>query len=298
MRTERQALKFFLEDRRALAGAGFLLVLHTGVALLKPWPLAWVVDRLSGVRDGWVGAWTGSTPAFLGTMAGLLVLLHGIHAVLGAWQQGVVIATGLRGLARVRTAVFGWLLRLSLRRLQGEQSGDLIYRATWDTYAFQTLLTQGLFAAIGAGLSVVAMTAVMARLDGRLTLVALATVPVLVAVMRGFGPRMGRYAAEAQAADSDVAGGVQQTVAHLSLIQSFTREPAEATHFASRVATALRSRWRQHRLEVVYLALVALVLAAGTAAIVWMGSVTSPPAASRWAPCWSLWPTCSSSTNR
>jgi len=272
MRTEREVLKFFREDWRLLAGAALLLLLHTGLALLKPWPLAWVVDRLSGVPEGWAGAWSGSTPAFLGAMAGLLVAIHGTHALLGAWQQGVVIVTGLRGLARVRAAVFGWLLRLSLRRLQGERSGDLIYRATWDTYAFQTLLTQGVFAAAAAGLSVVAMTVVMARLDGRLTLVALATIPVLFAVMRGFGPQLGRRAAEAQAADSGVAEGVQQTVAHLPLIQSFTREAAEAERFAAQVHTAFRARWRQHRLDVAYLALVALVLAAGTASIVWIGS--------------------------
>ncbi|MCW5558113.1 MAG: hypothetical protein KIT22_09830, partial [Verrucomicrobiae bacterium] len=169
MRIEREALKFFRQDRLLLAGAALLLLLHTGLAVLKPWPLAWVVDRLNGVRDGWAGAWAGSTPAFLGAMAGLLVAIHGTHALLGAWQQGVVIVTGLRGLSRVRAAVFGWLLRLSLRRLQGERSGDLIYRATWDTYAFQTLLTQGLFAAAASGLSVLAMTVVMARMDGRLT---------------------------------------------------------------------------------------------------------------------------------
>jgi len=272
MRTERAVLKFFLQDRRALAGAAVLLLFHTGLSLLKPWPLAWIVDRLGGAREGWAGAWSGSTPAFLGAMAGLLVLTHGLHALLGAWQQGVVIATGLRGLSRVRIAVFDWLLRLSLRRLQGEHAADLVYRSTWDTYAFQTLLTQGLFAAAGAGLSVVAMTLVMARLDGRLTLVALATVPVLVAVMRGFGPHMARRAAAAQAADSGVAGGVQQTVTHLPLIQSFTRESVEAAQFGSRVAAALASRWRQHRLEVAYLALVALVLAAGTASIVWIGA--------------------------
>ncbi|MCW5559313.1 MAG: ABC transporter ATP-binding protein, partial [Verrucomicrobiae bacterium] len=54
--------------------------------------------------------------------------------------------------------------------------------------------------------------------------------------------------------------------------QSFTRESAEAERFAGQVDTAFHARWRQHRLEVAYLALVALVLAAGTACIVWIGS--------------------------
>ena len=124
----------------------------------------------------------------------------------------MVIVTGLRGLSRVRRAVFDWLLRLSLRRLQGSQAGDLIYRATWDTYAFQTLFTQGVFTFLGALASVIAMTVVMWRLNGLLTLVALATVPLLLLVMQAFGGRMGRRAGEAQSADAGIATTVQQLV--------------------------------------------------------------------------------------
>ena len=158
MGTDARTFRFFRPDLPRIAGALVLLVLNTGLALLKPWPLALMVDHLGGATDRWGGRWSGSTAAFIGVMTGALILIHGAHALLGAVQQAVVISTGLRGLARVRQAVYDGLLRLSLRRLQGAQSGDLIYRATWDTYAFQTLFTQGLFTVLGASLSVVAMT--------------------------------------------------------------------------------------------------------------------------------------------
>lgn len=266
-----RTVRFFRADTRSILGAIALLVLNTGFALLKPWPLALIVDRLGGAPDRMALDWTGSTAGFIAVMAGALVGIHGIHALFGAWQQAVVISTGLRGLARVRQTVFDWLLRLSFRRLQSSQAGDLIYRATWDTYAFQTLFTQGLFTFLGASLSVVAMTVVMARVNGTLTLVALSTAPVLLLVMRAFGPRLGKRASAAQAADADIASAVQQTVVNLPLIQSFTREDAERTRFDAQVGTAFGERWRQHRVEVIYLALVALVLTLGTAAIVWIG---------------------------
>ncbi|MEN9676814.1 MAG: hypothetical protein RIS76_2710 [Verrucomicrobiota bacterium] len=273
MGTYTRAAKFFRADSRRIAAALGLLLLNTGLALLKPWPLALMVDRLGGSPDRMALSWAGSTATFVGMMAGALVLIHGTHALLGAWQQAVVISTGLRGLARVRQAVFDWLVRLSFRRLQGSQAGDLIYRATWDTYAFQTLFTQGLFTSLGASLSVVAMTVVMARLNVSLTLVALATVPMLLLVMRAFGPRLGRRAGAAQAADASIASAVQQTVANLPLIQSFTREEEESARFATQVDAAFTNRWGQHRIEVFYLALVAVVLALGMAAIVWVGGI-------------------------
>lgn len=272
-RAYRAAVRFFRPDAARVAGAVALLALNTALALLKPWPLAWLVDRLSGSTDGWTARWSGSPASLVAVLSALLVAVHGAHALLGACQQAVVISTGLRGLARVRQAVFERLLALSFRRWHGSEAGDLIYRATWDTYSFQTLFTQGLFTVLGAGVAVLAMTVVMSRVNGTLTLVALATVPVLLLVMRLMGPGLGRRSAAAQAADASVAGGVQQAVANLALIQGYTQEPQETARFGTAVQTALRARWNQHRHEVLYLALVAVVLAAGTGAIAWVGGL-------------------------
>lgn len=264
-----QILSFFRADWLRVGAALGLLVTTTIVAIFKPWPLAWIVDRLTaGDTVGGAGeAW----PVIVG-WAVLLGAVQALHALLGAAQQALVIHTGLRGLARVRRAVYGWLLRISLRRLQGAQEGDLIYRATWDTYAFQTLFQQGGFAFLGAALTLVATTAVMWRCHRPLTLIALATVPVLLLVMRFFGPLMSQRAGRAQAAESRVAAHVQQTVANLPLIQGFVRERAEAARFGDGAFQALGARWRQHRAEVVYLAVVAVVLALGTAALVALGA--------------------------
>lgn len=265
-----RARAFFQQDWPRIVGALGLLVLNSALGLLKPWPLALLVDFLASGRV-WApfGPLTGRR--YVLSLIGTLVLVSVAHAILSAWQQGVVISTGLRGLARVRKAVFEWLLGLSLRRVQGAQSGDLIYRATWDTYAFQTLFTQGVFVFLGAAVSVVAMTVVMGRMNLVLTGIAWATIPALLLVMRFFGGKLSGRSTTAQAADATVASGVQQTVANLLLVQSFTRESTERTRFDQHVDASFQARWSQHRLEVVYLAVVAIVLALGTSAIVGFG---------------------------
>jgi ATP-binding cassette subfamily B protein/subfamily B ATP-binding cassette protein MsbA len=270
MRLWRQILAFYRADWLRVGAALGLLLATTAVAIFKPWPLAWIVDRLA--RNDAAATGAGDDLRVILGWAALLAAVHGLHALLGAAQQALVIHTGLRGLARVRRAVFGWLLRLSLRRLQGAQAGDLIYRATWDTHAFQTLFQQGLFTFLGATLTLVAMTVVMWRFNPALTLVALGTVPVLLLIMRFFGPLMSQRAGRAQAADSGVAALVQQAVANLPLIQGFTREQTEADRFEASAAGSLAARWRQHRAEVVYLAVVAVVFAVGTAGIVVLGA--------------------------
>ena len=276
MRQTWRALSFFRTDWPRVAAASMLLGSGTVAGLLKPWPLALVVDSVLGHEPfpEVVGRVIGGIPlpTQLAVLVGALVLLHLGHALVTATQNALVIATGLRGLARVRRAVFDRLLGLSFQRLQGAQAGDLIYRATWDTYAFQTLFTQGLFTFLGASAGVAAMTVVMWRLNPVLTWVALATVPVLVAVMKGVGAGMARRGGEAQTADAGIAAAVQQLVANLPLVQSFTREATEAGRFGGRADAALEARWRQHAAEVVYLAAVAAVFALGIAAIVWAGA--------------------------
>ena len=271
-----RSLSFFRADwPRGLATLGMLAV-STGLGLLKPWPLAWIVDSFLGHRPlpEPLAAWLGSpgSPRQLTLLVGLLAALHWGHAGASALQNGSIILIGLRGLARVRRAIFDGLLRLSLKCQQNLETGDLIYRATWDACAFQTLVQHGVFTSIAASVGVVSMTLVMMQLNGRLTLVALATVPILVWGIRGFSARMGRLAGEAQSADAGIATAVQQLLAALPLVQSFTRERSEAERFQQRTERSLATRWSQHRTEVLYLAVVAGILAAGTAAIAWTGA--------------------------
>ena len=256
-------LRIYRPDAARCAAALGLVGLTTAAAVIKPWPLAWILDALSG-RSGETDSIPRWTLALLGAY-----LLHGL---LGATQQSLVITLGLRGLQRIRHQVFERLMRLSPREVQGNAAGDWIYRATWDTYAFQTLFTHGIFTSLTAGAGVIAMTVVMARIHLPLTAVALATVPPLLIVMRIFGPRLQRAATQAQTADAGIAAAVQQAVANLSLIQAFTRESSTTSDFDRQAGEAFLARRHQHRSEVVYLAAVAAILAAGTAGIVALGS--------------------------
>jgi len=240
-----------------------LAVLTTGAGLVKPWPLARLVD-------GWAAG--GGVASDTARWVGLLFVVYAAHAALGSLLNLVLIQTGLRGLRRIRQEVFDWLLGLSLRRLLGRSAGDLIYRATWDTCAFQTLFQQGLFTFLTAGGSLVAMTVIMWRLNTTLAWVALATVPPLLLVMQVFGKGIGKRSTAAQASDSRLAERFQQILTHLPVVQSFTAEDRESAVFATDAETALEARGRQHRFELVYLAGVGVVFAAGTAAIVWFGS--------------------------
>jgi ATP-binding cassette, subfamily B, bacterial len=277
MNTIRRALRFFRPD---LVRIGLVLLLSLASicgSVLKPWPLAIIVDvALQGrPMPSWL-AELGSFPPDKATLILLFtVILFSIHAfqgVLSAAQNFVAIQIGLRGLRRVRSEIFACLQRLSLKFHQGSRVGDLVFRASWDTYSFQTLFQQGLVTFLNALLSLLLMVAVMWNVNRKLTIVALATVPLVVLVIRLLGARMRDRGAAAQQADSRVTSLVQQNISALPLIQSYTREDLEQQQFDQHALIAQRQRLSQHGWELVYWLAISLVFAAGTAGIVWLGS--------------------------
>ncbi|MBI2926363.1 MAG: ABC transporter ATP-binding protein, partial [Verrucomicrobia bacterium] len=271
-----RALGFFRADGPLIAGALGLLLLSTAANLLKPWPLALIVDGVLGDKPlpGWLAgpAADRSKPLLLGVLAGAVLVVHLGQGALSAGQNFLTIKIGLRGLARVREQLFHWLQRLSLRFYQGTNTGDVIYRASWDTYAFQTLFQHGLFTGLGATLALGCMVLVMARLNGPLTFVALGTVPLLLLAMKFFGQTMKARSLAAHQTDSQVTSLIQQGIVALPLTQSYTREEHEERRFAGHVASAYEKRLSQHGSEVLYLAAMAIIFGMGTAGIVGLGA--------------------------
>ena len=255
---------------------GALMLVSIGASLLKPWPLAVIVDSVLGTAPlpSWLRSSLGglSKETLLLTLAAAVLVLHLGQSAISSAQNFIAIQIGLNGLRRVRVEVFACLQRLSLRFHQGSRSGDIIHRAAWDTYSFQTLFQQGWITSATATLSLVSMSVWMWLLNPPLTLVSLAIVPVLLLVMKRFGSRMTQRGTDAQQADSQVTSFVQQSIAALPLIQSYTREALEENAFTARTSVAMEKRLSQHVWELIYWLAISAVFALGTATIIWIGS--------------------------
>jgi len=191
-----RALGYFRPDAGRIGLSMSLLVAGIAINLLKPWPLAVLVDSVLGSKP--FPAWLPSQlrewgqPAQITAIIAVSLALHLTHSAVCAGHVYVTIGVGLRGLRRVRDDVFGWLQRLSLRYHHGTEAGDVIFRAGTDTVAFQTLFQQGLLIVVSAAGTLLFMAIMMARLNLYLTAVALVAVPVLFVSLKVFGGAMGR----------------------------------------------------------------------------------------------------------
>src|SRR5262245_2545100 len=118
-----RALGYFRPDTPRVGLTLGLLLLGIGLNLLKPWPLALLVDNVLGGKPypGWLPQhvldW--GQPVQLTAIVAASLALHLTHAAVCAGHAYLTISVGLGGLRRVRDEVFAWLQRISLRYHHG-----------------------------------------------------------------------------------------------------------------------------------------------------------------------------------
>ncbi len=271
-----RALSYFRPDAGRIALALGLLLLGIGLNLVKPWPLALLVDSILGSKPypGWLPdearAW--GQPAQLTAIIAASLALHLVHTAACAGHAYLSIGVGLRGLRRIRDDVFGWLQRLSLHYHHGTEAGDIIFRAGTDTSAFQTLFLQGFLTFISATGTLLFMAVAMARLNLRLATVALVAVPILLLSIKVFGRAMRVRGTAAQQAEGKVYALIHQGITALPLIQSHAREYHERQRFTTHTEEARQQKMAQQGLEVFYWGSISVILSACTLGVTWVGA--------------------------
>ncbi len=271
-----RAFGYFRPDAGRIALSLGLLLLSIGINLLKPWPLALLVDSVLGSKPypTWlpteVRAWT--QPGQITAIIAVSLAIYMSHSAVCAGHVYLSIGIGLRGLRRVRDDVFGWLQRLSLRYHHGTVAGDIIFRAGTDTTAFQVLFQDGLLIVVNATGTLLFMTYLMGRLNVYLTAVALVAVPVLLISIKIFGGAMRSRGMAAQQAESKVYSLIHQGITALPLIQSHVRELHEQQRFTAQTEAARQRKMAQQGLEVFYWGSISVILGACTLGVTWVGA--------------------------
>ena len=269
----RRILPYLDAHRRTLAWAFVQVLLISGCELLKPWPLKVVIDTVLGGRPlpwGSVSGWSSSTLLLAACVT--LVLIYAVLGALTVLNNHTTIRVGQRMVNELRSDLYAHLHRMSLAFHGRARVGDLLYRVTADTLALQTLTMNCLFPAVTALTLLTGMAVIMLRLDAALTLLALAVCPVLFVAIGRLTARITRAAAHVREGESEVYAVVQRAMSAMRVVQAFTREEDEHRRFMTASRQSLAAGLRLYTLQTFYSGVVNVVIALGTAAVVWMGA--------------------------
>jgi ATP-binding cassette, subfamily B, bacterial len=260
------------EGARVAAGLA-LLVGSTAAALLQPWPLKLVIDCVLGNQLPPAVLAMSSKTARLGALVTAMVGLQLVVGALSMLGTYIVIRAALRMVFRLRCVVFEHLQKLSLAFHDATKVGDSLYRVTWDTYAVQTLLNNAIVPATTATLTLAGIAVIMALLDWRVTVAALGVAVPLVLLIRRLDRPMTERSLRVHERESDVSSRVQETLTAIRAVQAFAREPLERQRFERQATASLRANLDLTLLQTGSQMIVSAVMAAGTAAVVWLAGL-------------------------
>ena len=245
------------------------------LALLVPVPIKIAIDSAIGEHPlPWpLGAieGLGSQGAALAVAVGLLVGLALLTEAQKYLTWMLQAYTGERLVLEFRAALFGHVQRLSLAYHDTRGTADSIYRVQYDAPAIQWIAAYGVSPFLTAGMTLVGMIAVTARLDGALALVALAVLPVLVVLIRVFSRRLHAKWHQAKELGSSVASVLQEVLTGLRVVKAFAQEGREQRRFVDQASEEVRANVGLVRLQGAFYTLVGLTLGAGMACALYLG---------------------------
>ena len=261
-------------------GALFILsVLAAPLTLLTPLPLKVVVDSILGAQPlpGWLlavlpdGVERTGMAALL-AVAAFLVVLAFIKQLLDLVFNVLRSYAGEKLVLAFRAKLFRHSQRLSLSYHDTVGTSDSTYRIQYDAPTIQWVTIDAFIPLLSSLLTLVAMIAVMARINGQLALVALTIAPILYGISQVYARRLKLRWREAKDLESATLSIVQEVLSSVRVVKAFAQEDREEQRYVTHARRNLREQIRLSLVSGSFGLVVAVCLAVGTAAVLFLGA--------------------------
>ena len=268
----------YVRRERALITVSLIaLYAEIGLRLLEPWPLKWVIDRVTGsTRHRGLGALPfldALDPATLLALSALAVIVFAALRALAAYYNTVGFAlVGNRVLTSVRNELYNQLQRLSLSFHTRARSGDLLVRVTGDVGFLQDTAVTALLPLFANALTLVGMAAVMLWLNTPLTLIALATGPLFWLSTSRLTRSIRETARRQRQQEGAMAATAAESIGAVKVIHALSLEGTFAQAFTGQSRKNLATGVIATRLSAGLERTVDLLIAVATALVLWFGA--------------------------
>ena len=278
-KSSRVTIKDLLRPHVKLLFIGLAAVIGEGVAdLLQPWPLKVVLDNVLQSRPihGWLSPFILSVVgqdklAILKFAAAAVLAIAIMDAICTYTDKYVTTSVGQWVMHDLRRTLYHHIQRLSLAYHDRKQTGDLISRVTNDIDAIQSFITSGLLGALVNSLTLFGMVGVMLYLNWRFTLVALSIAPVLFAVVYSYTRRIKKASRDVRKKEGEMVSVMQEVVSSIRVVKAFAREEYEERRLEEESLESVEIAMRARSLKAKLSPLVGVIVAVGTAMVLWFG---------------------------
>jgi ATP-binding cassette subfamily B protein len=279
MRRKISILQLLRPHRRLLA-LGLVAICGESVAdLLEPWPLKIALDYVIAHRSShsrllaFIHRIVGSEPHQMLLFACVSVLLIAALDAIATYSEKYITTSVGQWVAHdLRRTLYSHVQRLSLAYHDQKRTGDLISRVTSDIDSVQTFIVSGLLSILVDVLTLFGMLAIMFHVNWQFTLVALAVVPFLFAIVYTYTRRVKKASREVRKHEGRLLSVVQEVLGSIRVVKAFARENYEVQRLEGESLETVEAALKARALKARLVPIVNLVTAAGVCAVLYFGA--------------------------
>ncbi|MCH7899386.1 MAG: ABC transporter ATP-binding protein [Acidobacteria bacterium] len=250
---------------RGLVGILLTIIVISGLSVLPAILIRLLVDE--AIPNGDIAQLT---------LLGLgMILVPFINAVIGVAQRWVSSRVGEGIIFDLRRELFAHLQRMSLRFFTATKTGELMNRLNSDVVGAQQAITGTFVSIVSNVISVIVILFVMVQADWRLTLLAVAALPLFVLPARRVAKVLRRVTQQQMDHEAKMSGILQESfnVSGALLVRLFGRWDEEMERFSEQASLVRDYGVRRAMVGRGFFAALGLVSAVGTAAVFWVGGL-------------------------
>lgn len=239
----------------------FLTLLLSVLGPSRPLIVGWIIDNpiSNGDYQGLVN-WT----LVLVVLLILQAFVQFSHTYLSGWLGQVIIKD-------IRVALYQHLLRLKLKFYDKTPIGRLVTRAVSDVETLADVFSQGIAAMISDILQITVILIAMFFINWKLTLVSLATFPVLIFSTYVFKEKIKVSFNSVRNAVSNLNSFVQEHITGMSIVQIFNAEEREYKKFSEINRQHRKANMNSVMYYSIYFPFAELIQAISIGLIIWYG---------------------------
>ncbi len=259
----RRLLHYLRPYRWLAAGAVFLLLVQSGLALIGPRLTQHALDV----------AIPGKDLGLLGLLAGLYFASLLFELVVEYGGALLTAFVGQRVMYDLRMEIFDHLQRLSVTYFDRNPVGRLMTRVTSDVETLNELFSSGVVTIFGDVFTLVAIMGMMLVIDVKLALVTFAVIPLVWLTARIFRRRVRDAFRDIRYRLARLNAYLQERLSGMRVVQLFGREDDSARRFAELNREHLGAHLRSITVYAIFFPVVEVLTAVAMALLLWYGGL-------------------------
>jgi len=239
------------------------IVLTSLLGLIPPIVMRQIIDVAIPHRDGTQLNW----------LVAAMIAAPVLSGLLGVWQNYLITVMGQGVMFDLRTEMYQKLLQQSLRFFTDTKAGQILSRVQNDVGGVQGVVSGTLVALVTNVFLVVTTIAVIAKMDWRLTLVAVGILPFFILPTRRVGRLQQKLSSQTQERLAELTSYIQETlsVSGYLLTRLFGAQQYEAKRFADKAGSVRDLQIQQSMLGRWFFMFLMLFVTVGPALIYLVG---------------------------